>query len=48
MRENGPKAENSFTMHAGKWENLDQNIGKSSLLSIFRYSVTIVSHYKKI
>ena len=48
MRENGPKTGNSLALRTGKWEILDQNVGKSPLVSIFRHSITILLHYKRI
>ena len=35
-------------MHTEKWAFLDQNFGKSALLSIFRHSIRILLHYQKL
>ena len=48
IRENGPKTGNSLALCMEKWEILDQNFGKSPLVSIFRYSVTFLLQYKRI
>ena len=45
IRENEPKIGNSHAMGMEKLEILDQNFGKSPLISIFRHSITILLHY---
>ena len=48
IRENGSKTGNSLAMQVGKRGIPDQNFDKSSLVSIFRHSIAILSQYRKI